>query len=77
MSKQKTKTKINGDKLTPLLVWVTKIIVVLYVVIIIFGIVLRAAFDKGIEASILASVSALMTTALGGLIAYVIRNKLS
>lgn len=75
MSKQKTKT--NGDKLVPLLIWVTKILVVLYVVIIIFGIVLRAAFDKGIEASILASVSALMTTALGGLIAYVIRSKFS
>lgn len=75
MSEKKSRT--NGEKLTPLLIWVTKTIVILYVVIIISGIVLRATFDKGIEASILASVSALMTTALGGLIAYVIRNKLS
>ncbi len=62
------------DSLPSVLTWMIKVLVGLYGIIIVFGSITALLFDVNIDGSILASITALLTTAMGGLIAAAIRR---
>ena len=62
------------DPLYDILIWMIKVIVVIYAVVIVGSLISVIFLGAGVEDATLASITTLLTTALGGIFAAIVRR---